>query len=68
MPAVLANSIPTLDPTLGMAVLVRLSGPTTRPGFEVLECDHQLFAEQQQGISEHRASEYTSLALPADSA
>jgi hypothetical protein len=60
MTGTLANAIPSVVHTIGLSVLVKLSDPDTRPSFEVTESKHQLFQEQQQGISEHRAYEYSS--------
>lgn len=57
----IANSIPTLPSTLDLAVQLRLTGPTTRPEAYLQAQDHPLFAEQSQGISPHRAHEYSVL-------
>ena len=56
---VLANALPDQPATIGLAVLVQLEGPTTRPTFHLAETDHPLFAEHIRGIDEHRALEYT---------
>ena len=60
MPAMLANDIPSFEPTCGMAVTLQLTGPTTRPQVLVPESDHPLHREQCLGISAHRAIEYSS--------
>lgn len=60
MAGTLANAIPSLVHTVGLGVLVKLSGPKTRPCFEVTDSKHQLYEEQRKGISEHRAHEYSS--------
>jgi hypothetical protein len=59
--ATLANSVPFHAPTNGMPGLLWLTGPTTRPEFRVLAAENTLFAEQRDGISAHRANEYTRL-------
>lgn len=59
MPATIANAIPTLPPTLGLAAALRLTGPKTRPEVFVADSAHPLFAEQAQGIPFHRAFMYT---------
>jgi hypothetical protein len=57
--AQLANTIPYTPETIGLPVLLRLSGASTRPRIEVLPSDHPLHVEQRDGISAHRASQYT---------
>ena len=57
--AQLANQLPHLPDTLGLRVLLRLTGASTRPRIEVLTSDHPLYFEQRDGISAHRASQYT---------
>jgi hypothetical protein len=59
LPGQLANSVPGLADSVGLSVRVWLSGPTTRPEFEVLPSAHQLYSEQNEGICEHRAFEYS---------
>ena len=54
----LANRVPLVANSLGLALVVRLSGPTTRPYFEITDESHELFAEQRRGISERRAHDY----------
>ncbi len=61
-PGLLANRVPLHEDTLGLAVEVRLTGPTTRPQFFLRESTHMLYLEQVHGISVHRAGQYTSLA------
>lgn len=58
---VLANSIPNHSATIGLAVTVALTGPSTRPDIIVADAAHALYEEQQVGITRHRAYEYTSL-------
>jgi len=61
------NSIPTLPDTLGLSVKLHLTGPATRPEVYVQPQNHPLVREQMQGISGHRAHEYSPLfAMPAD--
>lgn len=57
--AQLANHVPHLPETLGLPVLLRLTSASTRPRIEVLPSDHPLYFEQRDGISAHRASQYT---------
>jgi hypothetical protein len=59
MPATIANAIPTLPATLGLAAALRLTGPKTRPDVFVADDAHPLFTEQAAGIPFHRAFEYT---------
>jgi hypothetical protein len=56
--ATLANHIQQLPETLGLAVQLRLSGPTTRPQAWVAQAGHPLHAQQQAGISAHQALAY----------
>jgi hypothetical protein len=57
----LANHIRGLPETLGLSILVELSGPRSRPRIRIADPEHPLHAEQTNGISEHRASEYTGM-------
>lgn len=57
----LANDISIHESTLGLPVRVALTGPTTRPDFYVVNPEHKLYHEQNNGISSHRAFEYSSL-------
>jgi hypothetical protein len=57
----LANCVRGLPDTLGLSVGVQLMGPKKRPRLQVAESGHPLFLEQQNGITAHRASEYTEL-------
>ena len=59
--ALIANSIPILPDTIGLSTKLQLTGPTTRPKVIVSENSHPLFGEQVNGITEHRAHEYSSL-------
>lgn len=54
----LANSIPLHASSYGLQGLLNLTGPTTRPKFQLAEAAHPLFDEQKNGISAHRAAEY----------
>jgi hypothetical protein len=56
----LANHIPSLPATLGLAASLCLTGPKTRPNIFLCVCGHPLHAEQVEGISAHRAHEYNS--------
>ncbi|QBF26995.1 DUF2199 domain-containing protein [Pseudomonas tructae] len=55
----LANSIPTLPQTLGLEGQLQLSGPTSRPSVTLSTSSHPLAVEQVNGISLHRAHEYS---------
>lgn len=59
--AALANDVPSLPATLGLAVHLQLTGPTSRPYALVPACAHPLHREQCAGITVHRASEYSGL-------
>ena len=58
--ATLANQIPSLPPTLGLQVAMRLTGPTTRPEFHLAAVEHPIYREQTAGITPHRIHEYNS--------
>lgn len=58
--ATLANDIPSFPSTVGMLVELQLIGPTSRPDVLVPGSDHPLHREQCQGITSHRANEYSS--------
>jgi len=60
-PGHLANAIPLNGPTLGKAIGLRLTGPSTRPHILVADEDCDLYREQRSGISVHRANAYSSL-------
>ncbi|CAI8715121.1 MULTISPECIES: DUF2199 domain-containing protein [Pseudomonas] len=55
----LANSIANLPETLGLEGLLQLSGPTSRPSVTLSASSHPLAVEQANGISLHRAHEYS---------
>jgi hypothetical protein len=55
----IANRIPTVPDTLGLAATLQLTGPKTRPEVFVAEPAHPLADQQRDGISAHRAYEYT---------
>ncbi|MEP7075047.1 MAG: DUF2199 domain-containing protein [Acidobacteriota bacterium] len=57
--AKLANEIPLVISTLGLEVQLQLTGPTTRPAINLNRSSHPLYYEQLDGISAHRAFEYT---------
>jgi hypothetical protein len=57
----LANDISLHEDTLGLEVRVALTGPTTRPEIYIVDTRHDLYHEQNNGISSHRAYEYSSL-------
>ena len=59
--ATLANHIRGLPETIGLPVLLRLSGPKARPRIQITDPLHPLHSEQVGGISAHRASEYTGM-------
>ena len=60
MEGTLANAIPSVVRALGLHLSVKLSDPKTRPYFTVTQKPHQLYSEQSEGISVHRAHEYSS--------
>ncbi|WP_373388266.1 DUF2199 domain-containing protein [Pseudomonas alcaligenes] len=57
----IANNIPTLSSTVDLVGYLQLTGPTTRPTIQVKQQQHQLYDEQSNGITAHRAHEYSSL-------
>lgn len=57
----IANSIPTLPDTICLTVVLQLTGAASRPQVFVSPSSHPLYIEQTEGISEHRAYEYSSL-------
>jgi len=57
----LANEIPTVANSLGLAAELKLTGPTTRPDVYLKPCDNPLYVEQSKGIDVYRVSEYTAL-------
>jgi len=59
MPGSLANKLPYHSDTVGLGISIQLTGPTSRPEFYVNPTGHSLYAEQSQGIDEHRAIEYS---------
>jgi hypothetical protein len=58
--ALLANEIPLLPTTCGLSAKLQLTGPTTRPSIVITPCEHPLYGEQTEGITAHRAFEYSS--------
>ena len=61
LPATLANNVPFHRQSIGMPGSLQLHGPASRPSFDLDESSHDLYQEQQCGISPHRAWEYTRL-------
>jgi hypothetical protein len=62
----IANAIPTHPDTIALAASLRLTGPTTRPTV-LLHCSEQALAmEQSNGITVHRAHEYSTLFAGSD--
>ena len=59
MKGFLANDIPSHSNTNGLKIQIKLSDPSTRPTFEVTDQSHLLYKEQKEGISAHRAHEYS---------
>ncbi|UPG93315.1 DUF2199 domain-containing protein [Luteibacter aegosomatissinici] len=57
--ATLANEVRHHPGSLGLAVTLQLTGPTTRPSVFLVDDGHPLAVEQREGISFHRATEYT---------
>ena len=55
----LANQFPVNERTLGLKVDLQLAGPKERPAVLVPKSDHYLYREQSEGITPHRAYEYT---------
>lgn len=59
--ALLANKVPLTKESQGCKILIRLTGPSTRPEIEILDPECSLHREQTCGIAVHRASEYSDL-------
>ncbi len=59
--AVLANAIPGLPETTGLAVALTVVGPAQRPTLRIMDAAHLLHAEQTAGITPHRAGEYAAM-------
>jgi len=59
--AKLANAIPLHTSSYGLAGLLSLTGPMTRPTFQLSKTANTLFDEQSNGISAHRASQYADI-------
>lgn len=57
----LANSVHLNSRTKNAEVTVQLTGPTSRPTVSVQYTDCTLYKEQRNGITIHRASEYSDL-------
>ena len=56
-PGRLANELAPFDGTFGLPVMLQLREVDLLPRVELVETDHRLRAEQQNGISEARAQE-----------
>ena len=56
---VLANEIAIAPSSRGLQVDLQLTGPRTRPEFYIKSAGHLLHREQTDGITEHRAIEYS---------
>ena len=54
----LANAVPYFPNTVGLDLIIRLTGPTTRPEYYLQDKAHGLYLEQKIGISTHRILEY----------
>lgn len=59
--ASLANEVPLLPQTNGLAAELRLVSASTRPSVRLAPTAHPLVVEQFHGITEHRAHEYSSV-------
>ena len=60
--AALANVIPSYPDTLGLPLVVRLTGPTSRPEFRFApNAQHPFVRECVSGVDAHRASEWNEL-------
>ena len=59
----LANEIPFRDGSLGLEMVVQLTGPTSRPSFKITNSAHGLHRDQSEGITPHQAHAYTKLVL-----
>lgn len=56
---ILANSIPLTSASKNSFILLHLKGTKSRPEVEVLNENCSLFSEQKNGISLHRAGEFS---------
>ncbi len=59
--ATLANAVPFHESTTGLPGILSLTGPTTRPKFQLSPSANSLYLEQKDGVSAHRAVEYANL-------
>jgi len=59
----LANLLPYHESTLGLPITLQLTGPDTRPAFQLRPCKHALYVEQSEGIDETRVLQYCYLVL-----
>lgn len=58
----IANEIPSAGGSCGTAATLQLTGPTTRPNVLASPANVRLYEEQANGITAHRASEYSEFA------
>lgn len=58
-PGLIANTVPLIAETVGLRVVIQLSGPNIPPVFFADIATHPLYKEQMEGIDEHRAIEYS---------
>ena len=58
----LANTIAGYPETVGLPLLIRLTGPTSRPNFQfVAGAEHPFVVECAAGVDSHRAAEWVDL-------
>lgn len=58
----IANEIPSVRGSCGTTAALHLTGPATRPNVLVLPTNVHLYEEQANGITVHRAGEYSEFA------
>ena len=58
-PGALANEVYGCRDSRGLALEIRLTGPTTRPEFHLIGEGHDLIRQQREGITQHQAYEYS---------
>lgn len=57
----LANSVSVFPETIGLPLIVQLTGPTTRPALAFpASCDHPFAVECRRGVTVHRVHEWLS--------
>ena len=57
----LANEVPFSAGSLGLRASLKMVGNESRPWIHLSPSSNSLYAEQQNGVSEHRIHEFTSL-------